>query len=229
MTLRSKVVILAGLTAILSAPLTIVPAAGPSDGAERELLQRASAVFERIANAPIAALPDCVLQQTQSIVVFPGATHNGSALRGRGGLSVRLPDGSWTIPAVLALDARVPVETEFPEVDIILLAQSRDGVEYLIPEGTIDAERAVTLGPLNTCGEPAEAALVAYMQFGDYFAGIPVTSLKLGAASHAHPQLYGAPLSIRQLAEGRIPVHVPTAARLWLETLRTYFSDGRAS
>jgi lipid-binding SYLF domain-containing protein len=58
------------------------------------------------------------------------------------------------------------------------------------------------------------ADLVAYMQFGDYFAGVTVNDWIVSDAKAANARLYGWPCATEDIVYGAV-FHLPPAARSW--------------
>jgi lipid-binding SYLF domain-containing protein len=192
---------------------------------EEEILRNAALVFAHAVNTPAAAIPAAVLMRASGIAVIPAATGEGR-YHGTGVVSARgaRPD-YWTPPAVITFEGVIPLNLETPTIDLVLVAQTRRGLDYLIQERfTSAAAHSIVAGPLGD-GAPMriDADLLAYMHFATYFGGVTVDDWVVEEKKASNATLYGRPYSTDDIVRGAGFFHVPPAARAWREALADYF------
>lgn len=193
---------------------------------EDELLQNASLVFSRAVHVPAAAIPAAVLMRATGIVVVPAAMNDGDRYRGKGVMSARgaRPD-VWTAPAVISVEAGIPLNLESSTLDFVIVAQSRRGLDYLT-QPRYASDRAILAGALGHNTPPDMTAdLLAYAQFGKYFAGVTIDRWVLQEMTGSNQVLYGRPYSTDDIVRGAGFFHLPPAARMWREALAAYFRE----
>jgi lipid-binding SYLF domain-containing protein len=144
---------------------------------EEDLLRSATFVFERAVDRRASAIPMSVLLRARGIAVFPHAAKLGTHYSGQGIMSARGAAPSyWTPPAVLELEGAIPLDLEHRSIDFVIVAQSARGLDSLIQDRFVSPV-IIPMAP-GALGDDApvriDADLVAYMQFGDYFAGVTV-------------------------------------------------------
>ena len=135
---------------------------------EDELLRNATLVFSRAVDTPAAAIPAAVLIRASGIAVIPAATGQGNRYHGKGVLSARgaRPD-DWTPPAVIDFEGAIPFDLEAGPIDVVLVAQTRRGLDSLVQErSSREIARPTAPGALGH-SSPAgiNADVLAYMQF----------------------------------------------------------------
>ena len=214
--------IFAGILAGLS--LTAGASATSPVSIEDELLQNATLVFSRAVQVPAAAIPAAVLMRATGIVVVPGAMKEGHRVRGKGVVSARgaRPD-VWTPPAVISVEGDIPLNLESSALDFVIVAQSRRGLDYLV-QARHASDHAIFAGALGHNAPPEMTAdLLAYAQFGDYFAGVTIDRWVLQEMTASNEALYGRPYSTDDIVRGAGFFHLPPAARIWRNALAEYF------
>jgi len=193
---------------------------------EDEMLRNAARVFAHAVDTPAAAIPAAVLMRASGIAVIPAATADGNYYRGTGVVSARgaRPE-DWTPPAVITFEGAIPLNLETAAIDLILVAQTRRGLDYLVQDRfTSAAAHSIVAGPLGH-GTPlrSDADLFAYMHFATYFAGVTVDDWVVEEMKASNAILYGRPYSTDDIMRGAGFFHLPPAARLWREALADYF------
>jgi len=214
--------ILAGLS------LTPPVAATSEISEEDELLQNATLVFSRAVDTPAAAIPAAVLMRATGIAVIPAATGQSNRYHGKGILSARgARPYDWSPPAVIAFDGAIPFDLESGPIAVVLVAQTRRGLDSLVQEGSSrDIARPMAPGPLGH-NSPAgiNADVLGYVQFSDYFAGVMVTNWVAQELKASNAILYGRPYSTDDIIRGAGFFHVPQAARMWRDAIASYFRE----
>ena len=193
---------------------------------EDEMLRNAAFVFADAVNTPAAAIPPAVLMRASGIAVIPAAMGDGNRYRGTGVVSVRgARQDYWTPPAVISFEGAIPLNLEAPTVDLVLVAQTRRGLDYLTQERFTSAvAHGIVPGPLgHGTPVPRDADLLAYMRFATYFAGVTVDDWVVEEVKASNAILYGRPYSTDEIVRGAGFFHLPPAARAWREALADYF------
>jgi lipid-binding SYLF domain-containing protein len=195
---------------------------------EEDALRNATVVFERAIDERAAAIPMSVLLRARAIAVFPQATKHETRYSGQGVMSARgaTPD-YWTPPAILEFDGAIPLDLESHTVDFVFIAQTARGLDYLTQERFISpAIIPIAPGALGYDGPVRiDADLLAYMHFGDYFAGVTVNDWAFSESKPGNELLYGRPYSTEDIVHGSGFFRLPPAARSWREALTACFRD----
>jgi lipid-binding SYLF domain-containing protein len=195
---------------------------------EDELLRNATLVFSRAVDTPAAAIPAAVLIRASGIAVIPAATGQSNRYHGRGILSARgaRPD-DWTPPAVIDFEGAIPFDLEAGPIDVVLVAQTRRGLDSLVQErSSREIARPTAPGALGH-SSPAgiNADVLTYMQFAQYFAGVTVTDWVVQEVKASNAILYGRPYSTDDIVRGAGFFHLPYAARMWRDAIADYFRE----
>jgi lipid-binding SYLF domain-containing protein len=195
---------------------------------EDELLADAAIVFRRVVDDRAAAIPLSVLVQAHAIAVFPRAYKEGQRYYATGVMSARgATPTNWTPPAVLELEGALPLDLDNVAVDFVLIAQTRRGLDYLMQE-RFASPVIIPIVP-GALGHDTrvriDADLVAYMQFGDYFAGVTVNDWMVSESKAANARLYGRPYSTEDIVRVAGFFHLPPSARMWRNALVAFFRE----
>lgn len=195
---------------------------------EDELLRNATLVFRRAVDTPATAIPASIMLRALGIAVIPAAVKDGALYYGVGVLSARgVKPEAWTPPAVLAFQGAIPLDLEADTLDFVLVAQTSRGLDYLtqarfaspvtqpIFPGSLGQDTRVRMN----------ADLLAYMQFGEYFAGVTIDDWEISEMRTANERIYGRPYSTEDILGGVGFFQLPPTARLWRDALRTYFRE----
>jgi lipid-binding SYLF domain-containing protein len=166
-----------------------------------EILRNATLVLRRTLDPPSAAIPAHVMTRARAIVVIPAARTDEDRYYGMGVISARGPGpGHWAPPSALSFQGAIPVNLDSANVDFILVALTPGGLDALTKGLALPGSLRVHPGPLDQGeNEELDADVLGYMQFGDYFAGIPIENWTLVGMN-----------SVNQ---------APSAAREWLDAL----------
>lgn len=195
---------------------------------EDELLRNATLVFLRAVDKPATAIPVSIMLRAHGIAVIPAAAKDGALYYGVGVLSARgVNPEAWTPPAVLAFQGAIPLDLEADRLDFVVVAQTWRGLDHLTQERFASpVTQPIFPGPLGPDARARmNADLLAYMQFGDYFAGVTIDDWEISEMKSANEQLYGRPYSADDILRGAGFFRLPPAARLWRDALRAYFRE----
>jgi lipid-binding SYLF domain-containing protein len=193
---------------------------------EDDLLRAATTVFARAVDSPVAAIPAAVLMRASAIAVIPAASRDGDRYHGRGVLSARgaWPD-FWTPPAVIGFEGTVPLELEIDTMDVIVIAQTRVGLDSLVEDDFVmPVGRAIVAGALgHNAPVRINADLLGYMHFDGYLAGLTIENWSVRGMRESNMVLYGTPYSTDDVLRGRGFFRLPPAARMWRDAIAGYF------
>ena len=143
---------LPALAAALSLALVAAPAfAGPEQDA-RAL--NAVRVLTDIQQIPESAIPDKLFDEARAIVVVPDTIKAGLVLggrRGRGLMSVKNPDGTWSNPSFVTLTGgSIGFQAGVQSSDVVLMFRSERGLESIVNgKFTLGADAGVAAGPVG--------------------------------------------------------------------------------
>lgn len=206
---------------------TTSSATSPSS-VEDELLRNATLVFDRAVDTPAAAIPASIMVRARGIAVIPGADKDGSLYYGLGVLSARgVSPQAWTPPGVIAFQGAIPLDLQAKTIDFVLVAQTARGLDYLIePRFDSPLTHPIAPGPLGLDSRMRMGAdLLAYMQFGGYFAGVTIEDWGISEMRSSNERIYGRPYSTIDLVRGTGFFRLPPSARLYRDSLVSYFRE----
>jgi lipid-binding SYLF domain-containing protein len=204
----------------------VVSAISPTSQ-EDELLENAALVFARAVDRPATAIPAAVLMRASAVAVVPSAIRDGNRYFGNGVMSARgaAPD-KWTPPAIIAFEGEIPLDLETETVDFVIVAQTRQGADYLVADRTMSvAAGTIAAGPLGHSSPQNGEGLVAYIQFDRYFAGVTIDEWVVHGLPASNDALYGRPYSTDDIVRGAGFFRTPPGARIWRDVLERYFRD----
>jgi len=199
---------------------------------EEQLISRATAALVRVLDAPAPAIPQSVLERTRAIVVVPGGSVRPSFSAGTstmtGVLSARGASlDHWSPPAIVELNGTIAPTLDVNDLDVIVIAQTGRGLNALMTDAAwLPGSVVIASGPVNE-DEHTAADLVAYVRFGNYFAGVTIEDWTIKSVTEANAALYGKGYSTEAVVRGFGFFQVRPAARAWRETLAELF--GRTS
>jgi len=181
-------------------------------------------VFRRVLDTPSPAIPSSIMDRARALVVVPGARAEGRTYYGLAVLAVAETDGGrWAPPAITAFRGSIPMEIPSTKVDFVVIALSATGTDRLTRSNMVPVAQQLDAGPLEEdAREALDADLVGYMQFGDYFAGVPIDDWTLITMRGANEELYGRPYTTIDLLHRGL-LTVPVAARPWQQAIDDYF------
>ncbi|NUS39904.1 MAG: lipid-binding SYLF domain-containing protein, partial [Lysobacter sp.] len=97
--------------------------------------QNAVRVIDEIQAIPESAIPDKLFDEARAIVVVPDTVKAGlfvGGRRGRGLLSVKTPDGTWSNPSYVTLTGgSIGFQAGVQSSDIVLVFRSDRGLESI--------------------------------------------------------------------------------------------------
>lgn len=211
--------ILPALTKLLGsllAALALLLAAAPADAGTKELkrAQSALAVLKEVQSTPDSEIPASLLSKSYAIAVIPEVVKIGLVVggrRGKGLISVRQTDGTWSNPAYITLTGgSFGFQAGVQSADIILVFRTPRGVDNLVSgKFTLGADASVAAGPVGRQASAStdanlKAEILTYARARGLFAGVALDGSVLSLDYDAIERVYGAGVSPRALFEGRV-------------------------
>ena len=199
---------LAVLLLALSATATTV--AGPI---QDERARNAVRVLADIQRIPDSAIPDKLLDEARAIVVVPDTLKIGlvfGARRGRGLVSVKNPDGTWSNPSFVTLTgASIGFQAGVQSADVVLVFRSDRGLDSIVNgKITLGADAGVAAGPVGrnaatTTDGQLKAEIWSWSRARGLFAGVALDGAVLSIDDAANEAVYGRDTTPRMIFEGR--------------------------
>jgi len=148
-----------------------------------------------------------------AIAVVPDVVKAGLLLGGRGGkglISVRSPDGTWSNPSFLKLGGgSVGFQAGLQSSDVILVFRSPRGVDGIVNgKFTLGGDASVAAGPVGrsaqaSTDEQLKAEIYSYSRARGLFAGVSLDGTWLRIDHKANEAVYGPNTTPRAIFEGR--------------------------
>lgn len=198
---------------------------------ENQRVTTAGTVLDEIMAAPDKAIPRSVLERAAGIAVFPSLVKGGffvGGQRGRGVLSVRGKDGSWSDPAFLTITGgSVGPQFGVQAIDLVLVINEARGLEQLVRnQFKVGADAGVAAGPVGReAGASTDiqmrAKILSYSRSRGLFAGVTLNGSTIRQDRDANERFYGVGYRTGQIVYEGMGT-APEAANAWKETLKKY-------
>jgi lipid-binding SYLF domain-containing protein len=204
-------------TALLAMTLTLLlgsPAA-QADEKTTHRLEASRLVFETFTGMSEQAIPDWLLERAYGIVVVPNVFEIavfGGGRGGRGVMSVRNPDGSWSNPVFLTLaGGSIGFQWGMQMTDVVLVLMSRNSVEGISGGKVIlGADASVAAGPVGRTASANtdatfKAQMLSYSRSEGVFAGVSLEGTVLSIDDGSNATAYGVSgILPSQILEGKL-------------------------
>lgn len=195
-----------------------------------ERLAESATVMKEILDAPDKGIPDDLLRKAQCVVVVPGLKKAGfvvGAKYGRGFLVCRKKNAEWGAPAALRIEGgSVGFQIGASETDVIMLVMDPRSVRGILESKfTLGGDADVAAGPVGRSSSAQtdatmNAKILSYSRSRGAFAGVALTGATLRQDLDENAEMYGKPLSTRDIVNG--DVKAPAAAADLLALLGKY-------
>lgn len=205
--------------ALILAALLMASQAFASPDKELKRARTATTVLKTILNTPDARIPDQLLHDAHAIAVFPDVVKAGLVFGGRHGrglVSVRAPDGTWSNPSFIRITGgSVGWQVGVQSADVILVFRTEQGVANLVNgKFTLGADASVAAGPVGRqaqagTDEELKAEIFTYSRARGLFAGVAIDGSVLSIDHGANRDVYGAAITPRMLFENRLNAPAP--------------------
>ena len=188
----------------------------PSWAGTKELgrAERATQVLQAIQDTPDARIPEQLLREAHAIAVFPEVVKAGLVFGGRHGrglVSVRATDGTWSTPVYMRMTGgSFGWQAGVQAADIVLVFRSQQGVENLVNgKFTLGADAGVAAGPVGrqaaaSTDEGLKAEIFSYSRARGLFACIALDGSAISIDYTANERVYGDNVTPRMLFENRV-------------------------
>lgn len=202
--------------------------ANPNDEIRR--VQESMDVLHELTATPDKSIPHKLLSGANAIIVIPDMVKGGfivGAKHGRGVLSTRLEDGSFSNPAFITMNGgNIGWQIGVESIDLVFLVMNKEGVNDLLADKfTVGGNLSVAAGPVGRNADAATDAklgsgILAYSRTAGLFAGATFEGAALRADKDANQAFYGRKLGILDITDMKPPATgVPEIARTWRSTL----------
>ena len=195
---------------LLALGATATTVAGPI---QDERARNAVRVLTDIQQIPESAIPDKLLDEARAIVVVPDTLKIGlvfGARRGRGLVSVKNPDGTWSNPSFVTLTgASIGFQAGVQSADVVLVFRSDRGLDSIVNgKITLGADAGIAAGPVGRNASTAtdgqlKAEIWSWSRARGLFAGVALDGAVLSIDDAANEAVYGRDTTPRMIFEGR--------------------------
>jgi lipid-binding SYLF domain-containing protein len=169
-----------------------------SDEAER--VDEATAVIHEFAGMSEGP-PGSLVEGAAGVVVIPGLIKAGLGIggkHGKGVLSIKNTDGSWTEPVFVKMTGgSIGFQIGASSTDLVLLFMREKNIKAVLDgEFTLGANASVAAGPVGRTGSAdtsvkLDAEIFSYSRSRGAFAGISLDGSKLYVDKSANQAFYG--------------------------------------
>jgi lipid-binding SYLF domain-containing protein len=188
------------MTALFTAIALLASTSAMAASEQQQKLDDATTVVRQFVDIPENAIPPALLGQAYGIAVIPSVFKAGFIVggrRGKGVLSVRTPDGSWSNPTFVTLTGgSIGWQIGASSSDIILVFKTQRSIDK-IASGQINlgADAAVAAGPVGRSAGAStnlgfDAEVYSYSRARGLFAGVSLEGGKIGIDREANWLFY---------------------------------------
>jgi lipid-binding SYLF domain-containing protein len=199
-------------TAVVACALVAVNAhAGES---ENKRAREATRVLNEIMQAPDRRIPGNLLREAHAVAVIPDVIKAGLVLGGRHGkglISVKAEDGTWSNPAFVSLTGgSIGFQAGVQSTDVVLVFRSQRGVDSIVHgKFTLGADASVAAGPVGRTAQAStdaqlKAEILSYSRARGLFAGVALDGSVLSIDHDADQAVYGEGVTPRRVLEGGV-------------------------
>lgn len=188
-------------------------------------------VLDQFLRIPEQSIPAALLSRAYAIAVVPNVVRIGFGLgarRGKGVLTIRQDDNSWSNPAFIALTGgSFGFQAGVQSTDVILVFKTRRGVDN-IANGklTLGADASIAAGPVGRSVEGAtdirfQAEIVSYSRARGIFAGVALAGSGVTMDRKANVAFYSSPSMTPENIFASSPNIAPDIANRFVQILTT--------
>lgn len=181
---------------------------------ENKRAETAVEVLRTVMSTPDRRIPEALLEQAHAIAVVPDLVKAGLVVGGRHGrglVSIRTPDGTWSNPSFISITGgSFGFQAGVQSSDIVLVFRTARGVDTLVNgKFTLGADASVAAGPVGRQGQAStdgqlKAEILAYARTRGLFAGIALDGSVMSIDREANESVYGNDTTPRQIFENRV-------------------------
>jgi lipid-binding SYLF domain-containing protein len=188
-------------------------ASASAGSAEDARARNAARVLADIQAIPESAIPDKLFDEARAVVVVPDTIKAGLFIggrRGRGLMSVKTADGTWSNPSFVSLTGgSIGLQAGVQSSDVVLVFRSERGLDSIVNgKFTLGADAGVAAGPLGRNASTAtdgelKAEIWSWSRARGLFAGVALDGAVLAIDDAANEAVYGRDTTPRMIFEGR--------------------------
>jgi SH3 domain-containing YSC84-like protein 1 len=192
-------------------------------------VERSAEVFQEIMAAPDKGIPEDLLAKAHCVVIVPDLKKGAfivGAKYGKGVVTCRTADGKWSAPASIRVEGgSVGFQIGGEVTDVVMLVMNQRGMDKLLGDKfTLGGEGEVAAGPVGRAASAQTdakmtAEMLSYSRNKGLFAGISLTGATLRPDLKDNEELYGKPLSNREILTSKT-APPPAASKLLAELNR---------
>lgn len=200
--------------------------------------QDATRVLNEIMMAPDKRVPNRLIDEAEAIAVIPDVVKAGLVVGGRHGrglLSVRSPDRTWSNPSYISISGgSIGFQAGVQSTDVVLIFRTRRGVDSIVNgKFTLGADAAVAAGPVGRNAQAAtddqlKAEIYSYSRSRGLFAGVALDGSVLAIDKKSNVDVYGPKARPRRIFEGRVQ-DVPSAVVDFRDRLEEYAASAEGA
>ncbi|MCB1569222.1 MAG: lipid-binding SYLF domain-containing protein [Xanthomonadales bacterium] len=215
----------------LSSLAPITYAATPDEG---ERLTRAAQFLDEVMRMPERAIPRTLFHDAYAIAVIPDVVKASLVVGGRHGkgvISIKLPDGTWSTPSFMKLSGgSVGFQAGVQSTDVVLVFRSARGVDSIVDgKFTLGADAGVAAGPVGRYAQAStdgglKAEIYSYSRSRGLFAGVALGGAVLSIDDRANARAFGPNTTARAAFEGRTR-QTPAAVVDFRDRLEEYSAE----
>jgi len=204
------------LVAILLLATGTAFAGAPEENRARD----AVSVLDKIMRIPEQSVPQSMLDDAYAIAVIPDVVKAGLVVGGRFGrglVSVRTANGTWSNPSFITIaGGSFGFQAGVQSTDVVLVFSTARGVDSIVHgKFTLGANASVAAGPVGRTAEAStdehlKAEIYSYSRARGLFAGVALDGASLAIDDRSNEAIYGRDTTPRAIFEGRVnPPPVP--------------------
>ena len=207
-------------TIALIASLLLASSTAFAGAPQEKRAHDAIAVLDKIMRIPEQSVPESMFNDAHAIAVIPGVVKAGFMVGGRYGrglVSVRGADGTWSNPSFITIaGGSFGFQAGVQSTDVVLIFNTERGVDSIVHgKFTLGADASVAAGPVGRTASAStdaqlKAEIYSYSRARGLFAGVALDGAALQIDDDANAAAYGRDTTPRAIFEGR--VNAPPAA-----------------
>lgn len=188
------------ITVLLASVALLVSASALAATKQTRKLDDATTVLRQFVDIPENAIPPALLRQAHGIAVIPSVFKAGFVVggrHGRGVLSVRTRDGSWSNPSFISLTGgSLGWQIGASSSDVILVFKSQRSVDRIADgQFSLGADASVAAGPVGRSAGAStnadfNAEVYSYSRSRGLFAGISLEGGRISIDQEANWRFY---------------------------------------
>lgn len=207
----------------LSAAFALTLLSGPAFAGQPEddRARNAVRVLAEIQKIPEQSIPDKLLDEARAVIVIPDTIKAGLVIggrHGRGVMSVKTANGTWSSPVFVSLTgASIGFQVGVQSSDVVLVIRNDRSLDNIVNgKFTLGADAAVAAGPVGRNAAAAtdgqlKAEIWSWSRARGLFAGVALDGAVLQIDDKANAAAYGAGITPRAVFESRWR-HAPSSA-----------------